>query len=55
MQEQEEEDEDEGIERERERRRAFFKGIINSLNALVVSCNCLLGLSHVIVSYDYLL
>ena len=33
MQEQEEEEEE--IERERGRRGAFFKGIINSLNALV--------------------
>ena len=35
MQEQEEEEEE--IERERGRRGAFFKGIINSLNALVVN------------------
>ena len=36
MQEQEEEEEE--IERERGRRGAFFKGIINSLNALVGIC-----------------
>ena len=37
MQEQEEEEEEEEIEREEGGRGAFFKGIINSLNALVHS------------------
>ena len=37
MQEQEKEEDKEEIEREKERKEgAFFKGIINSLNALVV-------------------
>ena len=42
MQEQEEEEEEEEIEREREEGGgAFFKGIINSLNALVIICKVL--------------